>query len=506
MRAHLLPNMNSPFSDNYAQRYFDNIQIADMEGHSSGTTAGLGGFEARQLPLLQLQTQWPPYSLGDHSAASGSASVDASGSEFGFADPASWSNTPHPQSDSPLLHNTTLPSGYTNVAGAGGAFAMDQYPATLDLSVPPQQLAPEDLDGHHRAAAAAAAASFEITPVGPTLRAESHFSFPMAGGQDRTAALGHGQGHARNGSSVSLPINLVSASPSHDCDDEEDGSPGRRKRPRRSDPSDGGQLQQSARRFACPYQVADPSLDCFHTGRRNRLGGCQSIYRLRQHFKRRHRRSHRCETCWKSFERAELADKHREKGGCKPVNGQSEMFMTPEQEKEVEKSVGSRSEEECWWDIFRVLIDGETDLATLQARYSAYYLPNSRELGIMTQAQSMLPTQQFGHPSSHQFDMMSAAGLMDQPFMLTDAQFELQSASQDTITMRHGGGIEGQSYGDVDTGHHHNHHHQPDASAVRTHLGRIRELVSMGLDDQASACESLAQIRAILPALEESIR
>ncbi|KAL8396800.1 hypothetical protein RB594_003763 [Gaeumannomyces avenae] len=492
MRARLLSNMNSSFPDNYAQHYSDNIQIPNMEGHSSGTTAGLGGFEPRHLPLLQVQTQWPSYPLGDHSVASGSASVEASGSDFGFADPASWSNTPLPQSDSPLVHNTTIPGGYTHVAGAGGAFATSQYPAALDLSVPPQQLAPEDLDGRHRAAGT----PYETTPVGPTLRAESHFSFPMAGGQDRIA-LGHGQGgHSRNGSSVSLPINLVSASPGRDFDEDEGGSPARRKRPRRSDPpadgGAGGQLEQGARRFACPYQVADPSLDCFHTGRRNRLGGCQSIYRLRQHFKRRHRRSHRCETCWKSFERAELADKHREKGGCKPANGQSEMFMTPEQEKEVEKSVGSRSEEECWWDIFRVLIGGETDLVALQARYSAYYLPNSREMGIMAQPQSMLPAQQFGHPSSHEFDM---TGLMDQQYMLTDPQFELQSASQDTITLRHGG-IEGQSYD----------HRHPDASAAQTHLGRIRELVSMGLDDQASARDSLAQIRAILPALEQSIR
>lgn len=431
--------MGTPFPATYAQSYFDHIQIANMEGHPPGTTPGMDGFEPRQLPLLQVRTQWPSYSLGgDHSAASGSASVDASGSEFGFADPASWSNTPHPQSDSPLLHNTAL-TGYTNLAGAGGAFAMDQY-STLDLSVPPQHLAPEDLDSHRTGTT-----PYETTPVGPTLRAESHLSFPTGGG-----------GHSRNGSSVSLPSNLISASSSRDCDDdgdddEENGSPGggrRRKRARRSDP-DG----QPRRRFACPYQVADPTLDCFHPGRRNRLGGCQSIYRLRQHFRRRHRRSHRCETCWKSFERADLAAKHREKGGCRPAQygaGHSEMFMTPEQEKEVEKAVGSRSEEECWWDIFRVLVDGETDLATLQSRYSAYYVPNTtRDLGgLLTQTQTMLPPpQQFGHASGQhhhhhhqpQFDMMSAAaaGLMDPPqFMLTDTQFELQSTSQDTITLR----------------------------------------------------------------------
>ncbi|KLU81118.1 hypothetical protein MAPG_00213 [Magnaporthiopsis poae ATCC 64411] len=344
--------MNTPFPANYAQPYFDNLQMANMEGHASGTTPGMDGFEARQLPLLQVRTQWPSYSLGgDHSAASGSAGVGASGSEFGFADPASWSNTPHPQSDSPLLHNTTLTTGYTNLAGAGGAFAMEQY-STLDLSVPPQQLAPEDLDSAHRTA------------------------------------------------------------------------------------------------VTTPYETTP-------------------------------------------------------------------MFMTPEQEKEVEKAVGSRSEEECWWDIFRVLIDGETDLATLQSRYSAYYVPNTtRDLGLLTQPQAMLPPppQQFGHPSSHhhQFDM---SGLMDhQQFMLADAQFELQSTSQDTITLRHGGGGEvagvaaAQVYSGVDPSQ---HQHQQQVSAAvdaRTHLGRIRELVFMGLDDQASAHESLAQIRAILPALEQSIR
>ncbi|KAK4113021.1 hypothetical protein N656DRAFT_638383 [Canariomyces notabilis] len=70
-------------------------------------------------------------------------------------------------------------------------------------------------------------------------------------------------------------------------------------------------------RLACPYQVFEAAtLDCFQRGPRNPHGGCEDIYRLRQHLARRHMPSRRCMRCWKSFESPNMAREHEQQSGC----------------------------------------------------------------------------------------------------------------------------------------------------------------------------------------------
>ncbi|KAI6358611.1 hypothetical protein MCOR25_007295 [Pyricularia grisea] len=134
--------------------------------------------------------------------------------------------------------------------------------------------------------------------------------------------------------------------------------------------------QRKRRRFACPYKVYEPHLSCFLEGRRNQAGGCESIYRLKQHFKRVHKRTFRCERCWKHEETLRGLDEHRAANACQPKDlAATERFMDEEHEALVDAPLGTRSEEEYWWDMFTMLIPGmaEADPAWMRARYSPYH-------------------------------------------------------------------------------------------------------------------------------------
>ncbi|KAI6342568.1 hypothetical protein MCOR31_003613 [Pyricularia oryzae] len=141
-----------------------------------------------------------------------------------------------------------------------------------------------------------------------------------------------------------------------------------------TDPSSSSQRKR--RRFACPYKVYEPHLSCFLEGRRNQSGGCESIYRLKQHFKRVHKRTFRCERCWKHEETLRGLDEHRAANACQPKDlAATERFMDEEHEALVDAPLGNRSEEEYWWDMFTMLIPGmaEADPGWMRVRYSPYH-------------------------------------------------------------------------------------------------------------------------------------
>ncbi|KAM7222512.1 hypothetical protein V8F06_002006 [Rhypophila decipiens] len=68
---------------------------------------------------------------------------------------------------------------------------------------------------------------------------------------------------------------------------------------------------KTLQRFACPYQAYEPFQDCLHRGPRNPKGGCDGIYRLKQHLGRRHMLSFRCQMCWRSFDTRNTQKWHR---------------------------------------------------------------------------------------------------------------------------------------------------------------------------------------------------
>lgn len=151
----------------------------------------------------------------------------------------------------------------------------------------------------------------------------------------------------------------------------------------------------SLRRLACPYQAYDRYQVCLRPGRSNTEGGCNGIGRLksvsfviriealgtyneltlsRQHLRRRHVLSFRCQRCWKSFDTRNSVSEHQtHQPLCDPRQKPwDEQFMTPEQEVEFEQTSRHKTEEEAWWSLFRLLIPGmqSRDTMSLATNYS----------------------------------------------------------------------------------------------------------------------------------------
>ncbi|RSL58735.1 hypothetical protein CEP54_007625 [Fusarium duplospermum] len=131
-------------------------------------------------------------------------------------------------------------------------------------------------------------------------------------------------------------------------------------------------------RFACPYQAFEASQPCFRPGPRNPNGGCAGIQRLKQHLSRRHMMSYRCIRCWRSFETRDRSEAHgKHAGSCEAREMlTTERFMTPNQETDLEKTSCAGSEEETWWEIFRLLIPDMQNRTreSLKSQYWPYYM------------------------------------------------------------------------------------------------------------------------------------
>ncbi|KAK0710729.1 hypothetical protein B0H67DRAFT_610993 [Lasiosphaeris hirsuta] len=156
--------------------------------------------------------------------------------------------------------------------------------------------------------------------------------------------------------------------------DEEDGDSPKR---RRLNPKAPDTSKSNLARFACPYQTYEPFRSCLRRTKRNPEGGCDGIIRLKQHLARKHMVSHRCPRCWISFDTRRKAADHRDKGGCiEKRKPDDECFMDPWHESQVEKAYSSTSEEETWWNLFRLLVSSVQGLdeAKLKARYWPYYV------------------------------------------------------------------------------------------------------------------------------------
>ncbi|RTE84035.1 hypothetical protein BHE90_001415 [Fusarium euwallaceae] len=156
----------------------------------------------------------------------------------------------------------------------------------------------------------------------------------------------------------------------------EGGDGGRRGRKRRKG-DDSAFVMGSRPRFACPYRVFEPgALNCLERGPKNPLGGCEDISRLKQHLGRRHKRSRRCNRCWKAFESDAKARTHESLVGCDRMSlSDFERFMDTAYESITERFATPMSDLDGWWFIFRLLIPGmqDLDLQSLKRDYSPYY-------------------------------------------------------------------------------------------------------------------------------------
>ncbi|KAI8680706.1 hypothetical protein NCS56_00476500 [Fusarium sp. Ph1] len=91
--------------------------------------------------------------------------------------------------------------------------------------------------------------------------------------------------------------------------------------------------------------------------RRKPRGGYDTISHLKLHFTRRHRPSYRCQRCWKHCNVQSTAEAHPESNCVQNEMPSYEYFMTSEQETEVDRCKGKKSEDEdIWWKLFRLLI------------------------------------------------------------------------------------------------------------------------------------------------------
>ncbi|KAF4470798.1 hypothetical protein FALBO_2294 [Fusarium albosuccineum] len=167
---------------------------------------------------------------------------------------------------------------------------------------------------------------------------------------------------------------------------EDQGDDGRRRKRRRGQK----ELNTLAHRlrFACPYQAFEPeTLDCFKRGPHNRQGGCENLYRLRQHLARRHMRSYRCGSCWRSFDNSSQRDQHVNAYTCEPrLLPEFERLMSPHNEFLVNQPRPGMSDVDAWWAIFKLLIPdmGGRDVDSLKLQYSPHYV--HRDTSIMIPA------------------------------------------------------------------------------------------------------------------------
>ncbi|KAH8660462.1 hypothetical protein BX600DRAFT_514067 [Xylariales sp. PMI_506] len=179
-------------------------------------------------------------------------------------------------------------------------------------------------------------------------------------------------------SSVDKPIQKIGngrrTTRDDDDDDRQERDESRRKRTKPN--------KKGVKRFACPYQVHEAALNCLKPGPRNPDGGCASIYRLRQHLSRKHMISSRCPRCWRSFDKKQESDEHRKQQyQCEEkVKPECDRFMSPENETEIERTCRGSSDEETWYNLFRLLVPGMENryTASLMCQYwPYYYIPNN---------------------------------------------------------------------------------------------------------------------------------
>jgi hypothetical protein len=209
--------------------------------------------------------------------------------------------------------------------------------------------------------------------------------------------------------------------------------------------------------------------------------------------------------------------------------------MDAAQVAEVDKAIGSRTEEEFWWDSFRLLIPRmrDIDVNTLRKHFTPYYLPSARDsltlspmnvADMMMQPQSLISPGQYGHAAMPMAMMDSYMSMM--------VPFTAQSLSQETAvadTPRGGrteGGGEGGARDDFrrgsDAGYGQHQPQQPQQQGqqqtlpsegnledARAHVATIREMTSLALMVHglpADAHGALRRIFEVLPLLEQSIR
>ncbi|KAK3681136.1 hypothetical protein B0T22DRAFT_445813 [Podospora appendiculata] len=174
-------------------------------------------------------------------------------------------------------------------------------------------------------------------------------------GDSSTNSLGAGGTPATSQTPVSGPVSRTPPTTNKRKGDKDKGREDPEKHQRLGSRRPNKPVSQG--RFACPYQVFEPSMDCLQLSSRNKAGGCDGIARLRQHLSRKHMLSYRCLTCWRSFDTKLALQEHTRQAACQlGPRPEKERFMSDEQEVEVETMSALASAEDTWWSLFQHLI------------------------------------------------------------------------------------------------------------------------------------------------------
>ncbi|KAH8674290.1 hypothetical protein BX600DRAFT_227689 [Xylariales sp. PMI_506] len=109
--------------------------------------------------------------------------------------------------------------------------------------------------------------------------------------------------------------------------------------------------------------------------------------------------SFRCQRCWTSFDtKQKITDHALQQYQCKQkeMTG-NERFMTLENEAKIERTGRRGSEEELWWDLFRLLIHmRERDILSLMQDYQPYYVIPPM---VLPESMFQLPVLGMGQPT-----------------------------------------------------------------------------------------------------------
>lgn len=91
----------------------------------------------------------------------------------------------------------------------------------------------------------------------------------------------------------------------------------------------------------------------------------------RQHLNRRHNVSSRCNKCWRSFDSRKKLNDHIAEIACQAKSQPENDRFIVASENDVDKCCDAESEEDIWWNLFRLLIPGmgSRDFDSLKSQY-----------------------------------------------------------------------------------------------------------------------------------------
>ncbi|KAK3899230.1 hypothetical protein C8A05DRAFT_37168 [Staphylotrichum tortipilum] len=152
-------------------------------------------------------------------------------------------------------------------------------------------------------------------------------------------------------------------------DDDDGSNPGRRgdndgEKRKRKDPTSTAQVEESLRKFACPFYKRYPASEKLYKSCHG--PGWGSVHRVKEHVYRRHQTpTAQCVRCQVSFaNQAALTEHLRAERQCEnktPSPDEEIIYITQDQERELRKKRKNVPEEDRWFENFRIIFPNLPD-------------------------------------------------------------------------------------------------------------------------------------------------